>query len=141
MQSEVSDFLRYCRLERRLADLTCSAYERDVTACMRFLLAEGFSEWRPVRPPDLRGFLAAEAVTRPAASSQARTVAALKGFFRFCVENEYLERNPALVLRTPKKREALPDVLDRRELARLLNATESDGLWQRNSRASGNATG
>jgi site-specific recombinase XerD len=133
MQSEVSDFLRYCRLERRLADLTCSAYERDVTACMRFLPAEGFSEWRPVRPPDLRGFLAAEAVTRPAASSQARTVAALKGFFRFCVENEYLERNPALVLRTPKKREALPDVLDRRELARLLNATESDGLWQRNS--------
>jgi len=132
MQSEVSDFLRYCRLERRLADLTCSAYERDVTACMRFLLAEGFCEWAAVRPPDLRGFLAAEAVTRPAASSQARTVAALKGFFRFCVENEYLERNPALVLRTPKKREALPDVLDRRELARLLATTESEELWQRN---------
>jgi site-specific recombinase XerD len=131
MQSEVSDFLRYCRLERRLADLTCSAYERDVTACMRFLLGEGFGEWRAVRPPDLRSFLAHEGETRPAASSQARTVAALKGFFRFCLENEYLDRDPALVLRTPKKREALPDVLDRRELARLLSATENDDLWQR----------
>jgi site-specific recombinase XerD len=29
------------------------------------------------------------------------------------------ERDPAQVLRTPRKREALPDVLDRRELARL----------------------
>lgn len=27
MQAEVSDFLHYCRIERRLADLTCSAYE------------------------------------------------------------------------------------------------------------------
>jgi integrase/recombinase XerC len=84
-----------------------------------------------VRPPDLRRFLAAEAERRPALGSQARTVAALKVFFRFCVENEYLERDPALVLRTPKKREALPDVLDRRELARLLEATERDDVWER----------
>jgi integrase/recombinase XerD len=141
MQSEVSDFLRYCRLERRLADLTCAAYERDVTACLRFLRAEGFKEWKAVRPPDLRNFLAAEAVTRPAASRQARTVAALKAFFRFCVENEYLERDPALVLRTPKKREALPDVLDRRELPRLLNATRRRSSGSATSPASGNATG
>jgi site-specific recombinase XerD len=65
---------------------------------------------------NLRRFLADEAERRPALGSEAPTVAALKGFFRFCVENEYLERNPALVLRTPKKREALPDVLDELEL-------------------------
>jgi hypothetical protein len=34
------------------------------------------------------------------------------------------------VLRTPKKREA-PDVLDRRELAPLLAATEREGVWQK----------
>jgi site-specific recombinase XerD len=69
-------------------------------------------------------FLADEATRRPAPSSQARTVAALKGFFRFLLENEQIERDPAQVLRTPRKREALPDVLDRRELARLLEAVE-----------------
>ena len=66
-----------------------------------------------IRTPDLRRFLAEEATHRPAPSSQARTVAALRCFFRFCVESDYLERDPAHVLRTPKKREALPDVLDR----------------------------
>jgi len=81
--------------------------------------------------PTLRRFLASEAERRPALGSHARTVAALKGFFRFLVENEYLERDPTLVLRTPKKREALPDVLDRRELARLLEAAERDDVWQR----------
>jgi site-specific recombinase XerD len=76
-------------------------------------------------------FLAAETERRPALASQARTVAALKGFFRFLVENEATERNPALVLLTPKKREALPDVLDRRELERLLQAVERDDVWVR----------
>jgi site-specific recombinase XerD len=127
MQREVDDFLRYCRVERRLAPLTCSAYERDVMACLRFLDADGIRRWADVRAPDLRRFLADEAERRPAASSQARTIAALKGLFRFLVENEYLERNPAAVLRTPKKREALPDVPDRRELKRLLGAPARHG--------------
>ena len=70
MHTEVSDFLVYCRLERRLAPLTCSAYERDVNACIAALRADGIEELRLVRPPDLRRFLAAEAERRPAIGSQ-----------------------------------------------------------------------
>ena len=131
MRPELDGFLNHCRLERRLAPLTCSAYERDVSACLRFLDAEGIAELAAVRAPDLRRFLADEITRRPSPSSQARTVAALKCFFRFCVENEYLERDPAAVLRTPKKREALPDVLDRRETKRLLEMPGREGVWQR----------
>lgn len=131
MDNEVADFLRYCRLERRLADLTCKAYERDVRACVAFLRERGIEELAEVRAPQLREFLATEAKTRPAVGSQTRTVAALKVFFRFCLENEYLDRDPALVLRTPKKREALPDVLDQRELGRLLAVVNEPGVWQR----------
>jgi site-specific recombinase XerD len=128
---ELEDFLRYCRIERRLAPLTCSAYERDVRACKAFLEGEGAKSWASVRPADLRRFLAAEASKRPASSSQARTVAALKGFFRFLLENEAIDRDPAAVLRTPKKREALPDVLDHSELERLLAAVEREDVWER----------
>jgi site-specific recombinase XerD len=130
MDREVEAFVRFCRFERRLAEQTCRAYERDVGACLAYLREAGFASWSDVRPPDLREFLAAEAVRRPAASSQARTVAALKGFFRFCPESEWLERDPALVLRTPKKREALPDVLDRAELKRLMRAPDL-AVWDR----------
>jgi len=131
MREEVADFLHYCRVERRLAEMTCTAYERDVRACMRFLQGEGVVAWEGVGPPHLRRFLADEAIRRPAPSSQARTVAALKCFFRFCLENEYLERDPALVLRTPKKREALPDVLDQREVGRLLRVIDREDVWKR----------
>jgi site-specific recombinase XerD len=131
MFNALSDFLMYCRVERRLADLTCKAYERDVRACLEFLRSQGVAALEEIRTPDLRRFLAQEATHRPAPSSQARTVAALRCFFRFCVENDYLERDPAYVLRTPKKREALPDVLDRSELSRLLDVPGRDGVWKR----------
>lgn len=131
MFNALSDFLIHCRIERRLADLTCKAYDRDVRACLEFLRGEGIAALTEIRAPHLRRFLAQEATHRPAPSSQARAVAALRCFFRFCVENEYLERDPAQVLRTPKKREALPDVLDRGELARLLDVPGREGVWKR----------
>ncbi|HEX3054798.1 MAG TPA: site-specific integrase, partial [Gaiellaceae bacterium] len=131
MDTELADFLRYCRVERRLAELTCTAYERDVRACMRFLQAEGLTAWQDIGPAHLRRFLADEAIRRPAPSSQARTVAALKAFFRFLVEEERLLRDPALPLRTPKKREALPDVLTMGELERLLATVGRDEIWER----------
>jgi site-specific recombinase XerD len=131
VQRELDDFLTFCRIERRLAPLTCSAYERNVRACITFLQARGATAVEQVRPADLRAFLADEATHRPAVLSQARTIAALKGFFRFLMENEAIERDPAAVLRTPKKSEALPDVLDQRELTRLLRAVDRGDVWQR----------
>jgi site-specific recombinase XerD len=131
MHQELADFLDYCRIERRLAPLTCSAYERDVGACIAFVERQGVVTASEVRPADLRRFLADESTRRPSPSSQARTVAALKCFFRFLLEDEQIDRDPAQVLRTPKKREALPNVLDRRELVRLLDATERDDVWKR----------
>jgi site-specific recombinase XerC len=46
-----------------------------------------------------------------------------------CVERATI--SSAHALRTPKKRKALPDVLDRRELTRLLDAPGKAGVWKR----------
>src|SRR6266542_2598850 len=117
-REELADFLRFCRSERRLAPMTCAAYERDVSACLDYLQGQGIG-------------LAEEQKRRPAVSSQARTTAALKCFFRFLVEEERIVRDPALPLRTPKKREVLPDTLTMSELERLLAQPGRDDLWER----------
>ena len=134
MFNALSDYIIFCRVERRLSELTCKTYERDVRACVEFLRSQGISALVEIRTSDLRRFLAEEATHRPAPSSQARTVAALRCFFRFCVESNYLERDPAHVLRTPKKREALPDVLDRAGCTRLLDVPSREGVDPRSRR-------
>ena len=127
---ELTDFLRFCESERRLAPMTCSAYKRDVSACLAYLQAAGI-ELAEVKVTHLRAFLAEEQKRRPAVSSQARTTAALKCFFRFLVEEERLLRDPALPLRTPKKPETLPDVLTMGELERLLVQPGRADIWER----------
>jgi len=131
MLNAVSDFVIYLRVERRLADATCIAYERNVRKCIEFLRLQGIAALAEIRTPDLRRFIADEALRRPAPSSQTQSIAALRSFFHFCVESEFLDRDPAQVLRTPKKSEALPDVLDRGERNRLLDAPAQEGVWQR----------
>src|SRR2546425_11233139 len=74
---ELADFLRFCASERRLAPMTCSAYERDVSACLDYLHGQGIEDLAEVRVTHLRAFLAEEQKRRPAVSSQARTTAAL----------------------------------------------------------------
>jgi site-specific recombinase XerC len=54
MQDELDDFMSFCRIERRLAPLTCSAYERDVRVCLAFLRERGIDDLAAVKPADLR---------------------------------------------------------------------------------------
>ena len=131
MFDALSEFATHCRVERRLANPTCKDYERDVRACFEFLRTQNILALVDVRTADLRRFLTKEATHRPSPSSQARTTAALRCFFRFCVENEHIERDPAHVLRTPKKREVLPDMLDRAELSRLLAGPDREDVERR----------
>ncbi len=64
--------------------------------------ASSSRRWRRSAPRTYGVSLAQEATRRPAPSSHASTVAALRSFFRLCVESEHLQRDPAHVLRTPQ---------------------------------------
>lgn len=128
MLDVLEEFLSHCEIERGLAELTCKAYRRDIATCIDYLKSIGVDQLEDVRVAHLRKFLTVESEHRPAPGSRARVVVAVRQFFRFCVENEYLLKSPAATLRTPKKREALPDVLNQAELHRLLRVPSSDGV-------------
>jgi hypothetical protein len=98
-------------------------------ACLDSVRAQEIEVLKDVRTVDLRRFIAEQAEHRPSPSSQTQTIAALRSFFRFCVESQYIDHDPAHVLHTPKKREALPDVLDRAERDRLLEIPGKEGVW------------
>jgi site-specific recombinase XerD len=51
---ELADFLRFCRSERRLAPMTCAAYERDVSACLDYLQGQRIEDLAEVKVTHLR---------------------------------------------------------------------------------------
>ena len=58
-----------------MAPTTCSAYERDVSACLDYLQGQRIAGLAEVRVTHLRAFLGEEQKRRPAVSSHARTTA------------------------------------------------------------------
>jgi site-specific recombinase XerD len=87
MRDELVDFLRFCVVERRLAPLTCAAYERDVLACLGYLEGQGFDDLAEVRPTAPARVPRREREAPAAGAVEpGRATAALKSFFGSLVD-------------------------------------------------------
>lgn len=53
-------------------------------------------------------------------------LSAVKSFFRYCMEENKLKKNPALIIQTPKKEDSLPYYLSKRQIALLQELTKND---------------
>ena len=112
-------YLDHLRVERRLAQHTLESYARDLAALAVFSAAQG-------RRPEALDRRALEAFVRRQMTdglsprSVARSVAAVRGFYRFLVLDRHLEHSPADDLHPPRAWPALPKFLSLAEVDRLI---------------------
>src|SRR4051812_15233717 len=106
----IEAYLDHLRVERRLADHTLDSYARDLRSLAGFAAGQQ-------RPLDALDRAALESFVRGLRSrglsprSVARTIAAVRGFYRFLVVDRHLEASPADDLRPPRAWPALPKCL------------------------------
>lgn len=102
--------------ERRASPHTLAAYGRDLRDFLTFLSTHlgqspTLADLETLSLGDFRAFLAARAEAGLSASSRARSLATIRGFFRF-LERNGLARNAAVrLLRTPKLGKSVPKAL------------------------------
>lgn len=126
----VGDYLRYLEVERNLAHNSLESYRRDLQSFLGFLEESGLAgedefEPRKVDRKVIRRYLARLAKNHRPASVE-RAAAAVRGFFRFMIQEGAIEKNPASLVRTPKKEKRLPKVLPVDEVFRLIDAPPED---------------
>jgi integrase/recombinase XerD len=115
----VEAYLDHLRVERRLAGHTLESYARDLSALAAYAAAAG----RSVESLDrqaLEAFVREQRGRGLAPRSVARSVAAVRGLFRFLVLDRRLESSPADDLRPPRAWPALPSVLSIADVDRLI---------------------
>jgi len=125
--------LTHLRVERRLADHTLESYARDLQRLGEF--AAGIDT--PIARLDrraLENFVAGMMSEGMSPRSVARTVAAIRGFFRFALLAGHTASNPADDLHAPRAWPALPKFLSVDEVERLIkqpDTTTAAGLRDR----------
>jgi integrase/recombinase XerD len=115
----IENYLEHLRVERRLADHTLDSYSRDLRGLMAFAAGQG----RSVEALDrraLEAFVRQQRTAGLSPRSVARSIAAIRGFYRFLVLDKQLAESPADDLRPPKAWPALPKFLSLDDVDRLL---------------------
>ena len=119
MDELVDQFIHYLRIERGLSGNTVEAYSRDLNRFSAFLSKQGISPLA-VDPQALSEYLAGLG-SEVSHRSVARSLSAIKMFFRFLVHEGKRGINPARLLSPPKPGLRLPGVLSEAEMENLLS--------------------
>ncbi len=126
MEDLIQQYADHLRNERNVSPHTLRNYLSDLAQFRRFLidrelcLAEKKSvDVRKVDIHAVRAYLAALTKDRKK-SSIGRKLAALKGFFRYLVSAHQLEKNPLLLINSPKQEKPLPKFLSVDDMFQLL---------------------
>lgn len=112
-------YFDHLRVERRLASHTLESYGRDLATLARFTEHRGVDVVGLGRG-DLEAFVRHLLTRGLSPRSVARTVAAVRGFYRFLVLDRRLAESPAEDLQAPRAWPALPRFLTLEEVDHLL---------------------
>jgi integrase/recombinase XerC len=127
MIPEIAEFVDFLSKERNDSPHTVKAYARDVTEFADFCGSYygGPWSWAGVDRLAVRGFLGALQQRGLAKRSVARSLSAVRTFYRFLSATRGIEINPARAARTPKLDRTLPVHLDRAEIEMLFAEAEA----------------
>ncbi len=118
-------YLGHLRVERNLSGHTLLAYGRDLSAFLAWLTARGATRWEQVDRGRLMGYFL-ELSDRLSPRSRARSLSAIRAFFRFLEEERIVDHNPAHNFESPKLPRTLPKALGPEDILRLVTAPETD---------------
>ena len=122
----IDRFLNYLLIEKGLAQKTIEAYSRDIIRYRNFLAVNKSTAFSEEDTPLILKHLIHLRKDGLKARSRARHLVAIRGFYRFLVQENILRNDPARLIDLPKSGLKLPEVLSREEIELLLNAPDTD---------------
>ncbi|UZT96095.1 site-specific tyrosine recombinase XerD [Chryseobacterium fluminis] len=131
---KIKDFEIFLRFERNFSENTLDAYVRDIKKLKDYAV-EDLENVGPdaIGYENLQEYIFNLSKQKFSERSQARWISSIKAFFKFLLEDEYREDNPAALLEGPKLGLYLPDTLSLPDINRIINAIEvSSDLGKRN---------
>ncbi|MEP6726915.1 MAG: tyrosine recombinase, partial [Bacteroidota bacterium] len=114
-------FKAYLQLEKSLSDNSVEAYLRDVEKLTEFLQSQNnLLTPEQVQLKDLQAFLRFITELGMTATSQARIISGLRGFYKFCLLENITKKDPTVLMEAPKLKRTLPDVLTFEEIEAII---------------------
>jgi integrase/recombinase XerD len=130
----VERYLSQLRIEGGLAINTLESYRQDLSRLQRYLQRHRLSLIDFIPPQIVRSFLDSLKQESLAASSVARILSAMRGWYRFLIRENIMEESPLRDVRAMHRPVRLPKTLTRHEVTTLLELPVRDRVEDRRDR-------
>jgi integrase/recombinase XerD len=121
MRNLLNQYLNHLLIEKGVAGNTLEAYGRDLKRYISFLEQRGLSDVRSVIPKTVIDFLVQIKSEGLSANSMNRSLAALRGFYKFLLQEKVLDESPLANIELAKVWMRLPDTVSREEMNLILS--------------------
>ncbi len=121
----IENFSNFLKFERNFSDNTLDAYIRDIRKFKTYA-EENLESTKPktISYEDLQEYLIQQSKQKISERTQARWISSIKSFFKFLLEEEIREDNPATLLECPKLGLYLPDTLCSEDIERIIKSID-----------------
>lgn len=116
------DYLHYLKVERGLSENTIDSYGIDLKLFLEYLRENEIPSFKQVNKEVIVNYMQSEKNNNKANSSILRSVSSLRKFFQYLAQEKIIEKDPMLLIDTPKKKQHLPQVLTKEEVEKLLRS-------------------
>ena len=121
----IEKFLNYLRFERNRSLLTVQRYERSLREFENFFKQQDEEiTWESVDADVIRAWMEALVDKDMKATTVNADLAAIKSFYRFALSRKFVVKDPAILVKGPKKQKPLPQFMKESEMNRLLDEEE-----------------
>jgi len=129
VREAVGDWLAYLSVERQLAANTAEAYERDISQFLAFLAGHlnrlpDMKQLLVLQARDVRAFLAARRSEGVGSRSLARTLSALRMFYKFLERRGYGKNDAIRAVSLPKLPHSVPKPLTAPKATALVDSAD-----------------
>jgi integrase/recombinase XerD len=120
MHRLIDEYLNFLIVEKGASRNTLDGYSRDLNRYAAFISDRHIEDIRKIQTGELLSYLALLKDQGLAANSVNRSLAALRGFYKYLLREKKLDVNPVAHIELARVWMHLPDVLSREEMIRLL---------------------
>jgi len=126
MEQQIQGFITYLHNVKKKSLNTELSYKRDLTKMAEYLSEHGVEGLAQVDENILEEYVKYLNDNGFAAATVSRSVASMKAFYHFLLNEGEIDKDPSVSLKAPKIEKKLPEILTTDEVVRLLDQPKGD---------------
>jgi len=135
MNDHFQDYLTMLRAERNLSSNTINAYERDLTDYFGFILSNWNKNISAITKDFIEEYINIKKSAGSASKTIARIIASIRSYHKFLVSEDYVKKNPSLLLSSPRLQKFRPDALSEEEINAITEAIDDSYQFAKRDKA------